>query len=207
MPHPGRAPYDALVVGAGPAGSHLARLLARAGRRVALLDKAPFPRHKVCGGGLSRKSLALLGDGVAPAAQCWIGGALLAFRDRDPVLKDMPPPAGCTVARGLSLAELAAIIARSELSLGNDSGVTHMAAALGIPTVALFGPSDVQTWRPQGKRVRILTHEIECAPCSVAAMKSCGHRSCLRALKPAEVIEQLHALLEQSRLDKGGGRD
>lgn len=114
---------------------------------------------------------------------------------------------GCKVARGLSLAELAAVIARSDLYLGNDSGVTHMAAALGIPTVALFGPSDVQRWRPQGKRVRILKHEIECAPCSVAAMRSCGHRSCLRALKPAEVIGQLHALREQSRLDKGGGRD
>jgi ADP-heptose:LPS heptosyltransferase len=114
---------------------------------------------------------------------------------------------GCTVARGLTLAELAAILARSDLYLGNDSGVTHMAAALGIPTVALFGPSDAQKWRPQGKRVRILKHEIECAPCSVAAMKSCGHRSCLGALKPAEVIGQLRALLEQRRLDKGGGRD
>ncbi len=114
---------------------------------------------------------------------------------------------GCKVARGLILAELAAIIARSDVYLGNDSGVTHIAAALGISTVALFGPSNGQKWRPQGKRVHILKHEIECAPCSVAAMKSCGHRSCLRALKPDEVIEQLHALLEQSRLDKGGGRD
>jgi flavin-dependent dehydrogenase len=68
MPGPGRAAYDALVVGAGPAGSHLAWLLARAGRRVALLDKARFPRHKTCGGGLSRKSLVLLGDAVAPSA-------------------------------------------------------------------------------------------------------------------------------------------
>jgi geranylgeranyl reductase family protein len=99
MPGPGRATYDALVVGAGPAGSHLAWLLARAGRRVALLDKARFPRHKTCGGGLSRKSLALLGDAVAPAVHRWIRGALLAFRDRDPVTKDMHPAAGCTVTR------------------------------------------------------------------------------------------------------------
>ncbi len=114
---------------------------------------------------------------------------------------------GCKVARGLSLAELAAIIARGDLYLGNDSGVTHIAAALGIATVAIFGPSDVQKWRPQGKRVRILKHDIECAPCSVVAMKSCGHRSCLRALKPAEVIGQLNTIREQSHLDKGGGRD
>ncbi len=103
---------------------------------------------------------------------------------------------GCTIARGLSLAQLAAIISRSELYLGNDNGVTHMAAALGIPTVALFGPSDVHRWGPRGRRVYILRHEIECAPCSVAAMKSCGHKSCLRALKPAQVIRQLKALRE-----------
>jgi geranylgeranyl reductase family protein len=99
MPGPGRAAYDALVVGAGPAGSHLAWLLARAGRRVALLDKARFPRHKTCGGGLSRKSLVLLGDAVAPAVHRWIRGARLAFRDCDPVTKDMHLPAGCTVVR------------------------------------------------------------------------------------------------------------
>ena len=98
MPRPARAKYDALVVGAGPAGSHLACLLARAGRRVALIDKARFPRDKVCGGGLSRKSLDLLGD-VAPVVHRWIAGARLALRDRPALVKDMLPVAGCTVTR------------------------------------------------------------------------------------------------------------
>lgn len=114
---------------------------------------------------------------------------------------------GCKMVSGLTLAELAAVLSRSDLYLGNDSGVTHMAAALGTPTVALFGPSDAQRWRPQGKRVRVLKHEIECAPCSDTAMKSCGHRSCLGALKPFEVIGELRALLVQRRLDKVVGRD
>jgi geranylgeranyl reductase family protein len=116
MPGPGRATYDALVVGAGPAGSHLAWLLARAGRRVALVDKARFPRHKVCGGGLSRKSLALLGDAVAPAVHRWIRGALLAFRDRDPVTKNMQAPAGCTVTRD----EFDALLARRASAAGAE---------------------------------------------------------------------------------------
>jgi ADP-heptose:LPS heptosyltransferase len=115
--------------------------------------------------------------------------------------------AGCAVARDMSLAQLAAFISRADLYLGNDSGVTHMAAALGVPTVALFGPSDPQRWRPQGKRVSILRHPTECAPCSVTGMKSCDHRKCLRMLKPSEVIRELTVLREQSRLDKEGGRD
>ncbi len=98
MPKPSRVAYDALVVGAGPAGSHLACLLARAGRRVALIDKARFPRDKVCGGGLSRKSLGLLGD-IAPVVHKWIGSAQLALSDRPAIVKDMLPAAGCTVTR------------------------------------------------------------------------------------------------------------
>jgi geranylgeranyl reductase family protein len=91
--------YDAVVVGAGPAGSHLSYLLARAGRRVALLDAQRFPRDKVCGGGLSRKSIALLDFDIAPVVHRWITGAFLTFQNRAVIVKDMPCAAGCTVLR------------------------------------------------------------------------------------------------------------
>jgi ADP-heptose:LPS heptosyltransferase len=102
------------------------------------------------------------------------------------------------VVRNLTLAELAAVITRGDLYLGNDSGTTHLAASLGIPTVALFGPSNVEKWRPRGERVRVIRRKIECAPCAVAVMKSCRHRSCLHALEPAEVIQQLQAMAHGS---------
>lgn len=65
------------------------------------------------------------------------------------------------------LGELVAALSRARLLLGNDSGVSHLGAALGIPVVAVFGPSDPALWRPLGPRVRVVRAARECAPCSV----------------------------------------
>lgn len=54
------------------------------------------------------------------------------------------------------LTQLAAILARCALYVGNDSGVTHLSAALGTPTVALFGPTDPQLWGPRGMHITII---------------------------------------------------
>src|SRR2546428_8087900 len=56
--------FDAIVVGAGPAGSTTAYRLARAGARVLLVDKARFPRDKPCGGGLTLRAVRQLPDGL-----------------------------------------------------------------------------------------------------------------------------------------------
>jgi heptosyltransferase-2 len=59
-------------------------------------------------------------------------------------------------ARGLKLVELAAVLERCAVFLGNDSGISHMAAAVGTPTVALFGPASSTIWEPLGNRVRVV---------------------------------------------------
>jgi geranylgeranyl reductase family protein len=61
--------FDAVIVGAGPAGSTAAFRLARAGARVLLTDKARFPRDKPCGGGLTVRALRLLPFSVAPVVE------------------------------------------------------------------------------------------------------------------------------------------
>ncbi len=99
MPFPRMTTYDAIVVGAGPAGSYLGYLLARTGRRVALLDEQRFPRDKVCGGGLSRKAIALLDIDISRVVHRWITGAFLTFQNRNAVVKDLPCAGGCTVLR------------------------------------------------------------------------------------------------------------
>ena len=109
----------------------------------------------------------------------------------------------CVTISDLHLAQLAALISGSDLYLGNDSGVSHLAGAVGTRTAALFGPSDVEQWAPRGPRVTILRHRVHCAPCKISAMKNCSHRSCLTALPPDEVIERLAQLPEVLTLTRG----
>jgi ADP-heptose:LPS heptosyltransferase len=54
------------------------------------------------------------------------------------------------------LGKLAALMREADLYLGNDSGITHLAAASGTPTIALFGPTDPQIWGPKGPQVSII---------------------------------------------------
>jgi len=61
-----RKTYDVCVIGAGPAGSYLAMLLSKQQLSVLLVEQSPLPRDKTCGGGLSAKTLQLLG--LSPAA-------------------------------------------------------------------------------------------------------------------------------------------
>jgi len=56
----------------------------------------------------------------------------------------------------LSLMALAETIAGAALFIGNDSGITHLAAALGRPTVAVFGPTDPRVWAPRGPQVHVV---------------------------------------------------
>jgi heptosyltransferase-3 len=57
---------------------------------------------------------------------------------------------------GLTLPQLAALLARAALLVGNDSGVSHLSGLLGVPTLALFGPTDPAIWAPRGPRARVV---------------------------------------------------
>jgi ADP-heptose:LPS heptosyltransferase len=110
----------------------------------------------------------------------------------------------CQVASGLDLAQLAALIARCDVYVGNDSGVSHLAAAVGARTVAIFGPSNDRQWAPRGSRVSILRHQIACSPCGDTTIKLCPHHACLAELSPEEVIEELRKLPEIANLTRLG---
>jgi heptosyltransferase-3 len=91
--------------------------------------------------GIGRPAVLLLGE----AEREWMEPALLDQwrRKHD-------------VAEPDSLLELSRQISRASLYVGNDSGPTHLAAGLGVPTVALFGPTDPRVWRPWGPAVAVI---------------------------------------------------
>jgi ADP-heptose:LPS heptosyltransferase len=106
------------------------------------------------------------------------------------------------LTKQLTLSQVAALLARSDLYLGNDSGISHLAAALGVRTVTLFGPSDARQWAPCGDKVTILCQGTDCSPCQISAMKSCPHRKCLNEFYPSEIIKKLETFPELATLTR-----
>lgn len=90
------------------------------------------------------------------------------------------------------LAICAALLSHCRAFVGNDSGITHLAAAVGCPTIALFGPSDPQVWSPLGKRVCVIYKNIPCSPChrSPGPALTC-EKNCLNAIPVEEVFDYL----------------
>lgn len=76
----------------------------------------------------------------------------------DEILR-MCPAQGVSLVSEPSLEELAQLLAGAGLYVGADSGVTHLAAALGTPTMAAFGPTDARIWGPRGPKVRVTSME------------------------------------------------
>ena len=74
-----------------------------------------------------------------------------------PAEEGMVLPPGVRIWRGASLSALASAMARSRLYVGNDSGITHLSAASGCPTIALFGASDPVVWAPRGRAVKVVS--------------------------------------------------
>ena len=122
---------------------------------LALLPEAFLAIHP--GSGSPRKSwpterFAALLDAVAPHRPCLVvegpaDAAAAAELARRPDV---------VVARGLDARVLGAVLARAGLFVGHDSGVSHLAASWGAPTLALFGPTDPAVWAPVGPRVRVV---------------------------------------------------
>jgi heptosyltransferase III len=113
----------------------------------------------------------LIHPGSGSARKNWPVERFLALADRLRAEKGIPPLfligeadaavekalEGRLCVRDLSLPEVASLLAASRGYVGNDSGITHLAAALGLPVTALFGPSSPAQWGPRGQRVTILS--------------------------------------------------
>lgn len=85
-----------------------------------------------------------------------------------------------------SLIESAALIQRTKKFIGPDSGLMHLACAVGTPVVTVFGPGHLQKWAPQGKVHQIITANAPCSPCTKFGyfIPTChGSFHCMRKIK------------------------
>ncbi|MBL9139423.1 MAG: glycosyltransferase family 9 protein [Verrucomicrobiales bacterium] len=96
------------------------------------------------------------------------------------------PPERVFVARQLPLDALAARLAACEQFVGHDSGITHLAAAVGVPCLVLWGPSPLAVWRPRGKEILVLQDDTGLAGMSTDSVWEVL-RSRLAALAPASL--------------------
>ncbi len=96
-----------------------------------------------------------------------------------------------------SVGELIALLSLSDGFAGNDSGAMHVAAALGVPTVAIFGST--RPWRtgPLGPWTRVVQHPIECSPCMQRECRF-GHYDCLRSITVEQVTRTLIEVIGSS---------
>ncbi len=125
---------------------------------------------------------------AGPAEAAWL-----------PYLQALAAAQGHVLLAGAPLAQAAAVLRRCRLFLGNDSGLTHLAASVGGPAVvALFGPTDPAVWAPPGTGVRILTGPCAQVPCARGREIPCDASQCLADLTVAPVLAAAQAVLEDS---------
>jgi heptosyltransferase-1 len=105
-------------------------------------------------------------------------------------IREMMREDALIMAGRTSIKQFLALIKRSHLYVGVDSGSMHAAAAFRVPTIALFGPSDPNWIGPYGQEQGIVKVDLPCAPCN---KRECSHRSCMLRITPEMVLEKVAA--------------
>jgi heptosyltransferase-2 len=101
---------------------------------------------------------------------------------------------GAVLAAGeTSVGQLVALLKMADGFVGNDSGAMHIAAALGQPTVGIFGSTNPARTGPLGPRTRVLWQHLICSPCLARTCRF-GHYNCLKEITPGSALDALHAL-------------
>ncbi len=89
-----------------------------------------------------------------------------------------------------NLIQSAAIIKNTKLFIGPDSGLMHLACAVATPVVAIFGPGNLEKWRPKGSKHRIISEYVSCSPCTRFGytLPTChGSFLCMRQIKISKI--------------------
>lgn len=112
-----------------------------------------------------------------------------------------------------SVKEVAALIEACDLLVCNDSGLMHVAVAVGTPVVAIYGPTDVKRTAPLGPLHTVIRHDLPCSPCfkleGDRQIHLCPHHDCLMTISREEVFQGVANSLNRIRMgdpEIGAGR-
>ncbi|MBC7329540.1 glycosyltransferase family 9 protein [bacterium] len=98
------------------------------------------------------------------------------------------------VARGMPIRYLAGVMQKCNLFISNDTGPMHLAFAVGVPTIGLFGPAEWQKWAYNDEKFFAIHHMVDCWPCYKDICDK-GH-TCMKKISVEEVIEKVKIALE-----------
>jgi heptosyltransferase III len=180
--------FDSIVSWYGANRAEFREQVATLGLPFQFLDALPEPSAKIHAADFFLKQVGGHGPAV-PRIECKLGaagdfGVIHPFsgsarknwpleRFREVAARLSIPVRWCAgpqeplddAVRFENLYELACWLARARVYIGNDSGITHLAAAVGTPVVAIFGPTDPEVWAPRGERVRVMRGDnLEAVP-------------------------------------------
>jgi ADP-heptose:LPS heptosyltransferase len=89
----------------------------------------------------------------------------------------------------LTIPQTAKILSNAHLFVGGDSGIAHLAAALKVPSVVMFGPSDAKKWCRESDSVVVVRQEMACSPCFIFGYhKYCRSISCMQQVEVDQVL-------------------
>jgi len=97
------------------------------------------------------------------------------------------------IAGKTTIPQLASMLKKCKLFVGNDSGPMHLAAAVGSPTIGLYGPGDPTRFGPVGDKCKTIRKKLDCPPCSDNTCRF-GEEGCMSKIQVADVIQ----LIEES---------
>ena len=169
------------------------RLIAESGlndRKIALIHPAAaFATKQWATENFARVAEFLAERGFAPVA--------IAATNEKPLLEKLGSEANVKiVSLDLSLPEVTALAARSQLFVGNDSGIAHIAAAVGTPAVVIFGSSNVAHWRPWNSApAEVVFEEMPCQPCHGYSCEKFEQPECILRVPVTRVIAAIERLL------------
>ena len=144
----------------------------------------PFGRHALKS--WTREGYSGVIKRIAPLAECYLIGGKAEIQQ----LEELNTAAGGVahiLAGTLTLGELAALLQQAKLLITVDTGPMHIGQAVGISTVALFGPTDDRVWGPRGEYDVIVKAKVECMPCYLT--QDCVSNRCMQEIAVQDVIQ------------------